>query len=476
MNLITVDRNKLWLKNKKNLLLGNWCIDNANRYKKDKTKKYLVSKYHWNSKSKFRKDLKYLHKIYNCLLDNLYLSLNKFHNLKYPKRYWEILLYKWLWVYLFATFDRWEIIRSIKNKNKNLSTKIFDYEIKSFVPDDSVEFAKSMIFSNDWNHWIYTEIIKFIGGINYSAVNKNKIQPKFLYKKGGYKSFNYLINSISVLSREKKIYFQNTYFSKKFEIIHNLLNRQFVYSHEIPIKNLHIPLNMEARHNFVKLSKKMDKFTIFANSLIKYQLPKIYFEYYKQTKESIEKSKVPKNPKIIITSLDHVYNDVFKLYSAQKVLNGSKLFIIQHGGCYGISDFNLDEKNEIKISDKFLTWGWKQDYKKTLPLFLQKTVYKKINKKRNASGLIIPVMEGNLLPGIDFAQGSPRNKMEVDKSIDNIVSFVSEVNQSILNASIFKHIKHYKWNYTLESLKSKFPNFKFISSKKVPAQFQIVLS
>ena len=69
--------------------------------------------------------------------------------------------------------------------------------------------------------------------------------------------------------------------------------------------------------------------------------------------------------------------------------------------------------------------------------------------------MFLGVMEGNLLPGIDFAQGSPRNKMEVDKSIDNIVSFVSQVNQSILNASIFKHIKHYKWNYTLESLKSK---------------------
>ena len=39
-----------------------------------------------------------------------------------------------------------------------------------------------------------------------------------------------------------------------------------------------------------------------------------------------------------------------------------------------------NEKNEIKISDKFLTWGWKQDYKKTLPFFLQKTVYKKTLK------------------------------------------------------------------------------------------------
>ena len=64
-------------------------------------------------------------------------------------------------------------------------------------------------------------------------------------------------------------------------------------------------------------------------------------------------------------------------------------------------------------------------------------------------------MEFNLSPGLEFARGSPRNKMEVDKSIDNIVSFVSQVNQSILNSSTFKYMRSYKWNYTLKSLKSK---------------------
>ena len=104
-----------------------------------------------------------------------------------------------------------------KKKNKNLSTKTFDYEIKNFIPDDSTEFTRCMMLSKDWEHWIYTEIIKFIGGINYNVVNKNKIQPKFLYKKDGYKLQNYLINSVSVLPGKKKYIFRVQIFLKNLK-------------------------------------------------------------------------------------------------------------------------------------------------------------------------------------------------------------------------------------------------------------------
>ena len=57
---------------------------------------------------------------------------------------------------------------------------------------------------------------------------------------------------------------------------------------------------------------------------------------------------MPKNPQIILTSMDHIWNDAFKIYSAQKVSAGAKLYIIQHGGCYGMTDFNLDETLNVQ--------------------------------------------------------------------------------------------------------------------------------
>ena len=65
----------------------------------------------------------------------------------------------------------------------------------------------------------------------------------------------------------------------------------------------------------------------------------------------------------------------------------------------------------------------------------------------------------------DFICTDCRHKLPItefhfnnDKSIDNVVSFVSQVNQSILNTSTFKYLGSFESNYTLESLKSKFPN------------------
>ena len=116
MNLVTINNNKLWSKEKKNLLLANWCINNIDRYSEEKNKDYLISDYHWNDRLKFKNDLEYVLKTYNLLLGKLSTDLNKIHNLKHPIRYWEIILSKWLWTYLVMTYDRWEIIKSIINK------------------------------------------------------------------------------------------------------------------------------------------------------------------------------------------------------------------------------------------------------------------------------------------------------------------------------------------------------------------------
>ena len=70
MNLVTIDNKKLWSKNKKNLLVGDWCINNDHRFKKNKKVKYFVSEYHWSKESKLEKDLKYLQKVYILFLNN----------------------------------------------------------------------------------------------------------------------------------------------------------------------------------------------------------------------------------------------------------------------------------------------------------------------------------------------------------------------------------------------------------------------
>ena len=464
MNLVTIDNNRLWSKKNKNLLLGDWCIDNKHRYLKSKKNKYLISEYHWNNKLKYQNDIKYLYKIYDILLNNLYLYLNKVHGLNHPIRYWEILLSKWLWTFTVMTYDRWEIVRTLNNKK--LYAKIFCYERKRFIPHDAFEFARSIVSSDDWNHWVYSEIFRFTNKITFSEVGNKKIIPKFIYNQEEFKSDNYLLNPISTFLSSKKIFSQKLNFSKKFKALYGIFYRQIRYSKKINTQNFNIKLNMEARNNFKIKTKKNDNFLKFIASLVRFNLPKIYLEYYHSMNESIKKINVPKNPKIIMTSGDHAYNDAFKFYTAKKVLNGSKFFIFQHGGLYGTCESSPNEKFEIKIADRFFSWGWKESNKKVYPLFLQKTIYQKIEKKNNAKGLIIPITEYDLAPGTHSNAGQPTNKIDVNRYIDNIVSFVKGIDNKIISESGFKYLDNIKCNYHVDSLKYRFPNIKIVDTIK----------
>ena len=43
---------------------------------------------------------------------------------------------------------------------------------------------------------------------------------------------------------------------------------------------------------------------------------------------------------------------------ADKTNSGSKLYLLQHGGSYGTSDNFPVEKLQLKIADKYFSWGW----------------------------------------------------------------------------------------------------------------------
>ena len=66
-------------------------------------------------------------------------------------------------------------------------------------------------------------------------------------------------------------------------------------------------------------------------------LPTNFLEGYKDIIKNLKYLNWPNNPKIIMTSYDHAYNDPFKIYTANKTMNGSKLFLFQHGSS-GLSD------------------------------------------------------------------------------------------------------------------------------------------
>ena len=74
------------------------------------------------------------------------------------------------------------------------------------------------------------------------------------------------------------------------------------------------------------------------------------------------------NPKIIIDSVSYHKDELFKFWIAQKDSKKmTKLILFQHGRYYEQFKFKDDFLlYELDISDNYLSWGWKKNWKKLL--------------------------------------------------------------------------------------------------------------
>jgi len=150
----------LFLK-KNNFYIGDWCLQQDNIFRYEKKKYKRPKYYHWDAGAKLDKDYIYIKRVHSIILNNLSKSLNLYHNIQYPLRYWELLVSRWIELYLVYLFDRWEILRSIFKKNKIKSSLVLNFDQKNFVPKNTLSFAGMIINNNYWNHWVFSEMIKF---------------------------------------------------------------------------------------------------------------------------------------------------------------------------------------------------------------------------------------------------------------------------------------------------------------------------
>ena len=73
-----------------------------------------------------------------------------------------------------------------------------------------------------------------------------------------------------------------------------------------------------------------------------------------------------KETKKILSSYAHFDDEVFKNYKSN--LKNTKYYIFQHGAA-GMYNEHVSQFFEEKLSDRYFTWGWKNN-NKTFPLFV----------------------------------------------------------------------------------------------------------
>jgi len=461
--LVTTALKETWPESHEIIFLGEWCKlfdDNLNNNFKN-----ITIKYHWDDRIKLQRDYYFLEKIYEKLLLELVADLNRIHQKDYSVNYWRILIGPWLGYFIHIIYDRWFMINLASNEFDKLSTILLKLNETNLVPRDMNHFNELYI-SDKWNHYIYGKIIKNLNSFNIllkesihdeGEINKeNKLNQKIklLYAK-----------YVNIFSRKSDFLLINTYLSK-----FNLLKLHLKLK-SIPVPNSSFPIKVKfvskRKFFFDQLSKGITNETNFENllrALIIDQIPNSYVESFNELAKMSKKLNWPYFPKTIFTSNSQNSDDIFKEYAARAVeVNQTKLIIGQHGGHYGIGAFNFNEEHEIKISHKYLSWGWTNTSPKVYPLG-QLKIAKSI--KRNSS-----ISQNLLLVTATF----PRYSYFIYSGIiasqwlyyfNDQCEFVNNLEEKIRGKSIIRLYKNdYNWGQ-VKRWKQEFPEILLSDGKK----------
>lgn len=451
MFLITTADQRFWKTDEPVLFLGEWCKLFSQRSIWEKMD-YEVLPYHWDDRKKLYQDYLYLDKLYEQTLLQMRDLLNQIHGVNHSLRYWRIVIGPWLYYFIQILYDRYQSIVSAIESGKVTNTLIGRYNGDRWLPQDFPCFLKWFV-NDDYNHYIYSQIIEFIGRMPFEVVEavdgnnhkeqtddiKKQFAPKQILKKliGFYgKLVPDRFNQIVLISS-----YLNTFDLIKFQL--SLKQIPYLFPPDVAIPDADIDLAARKKLSF---GSSKSEFEELLGTMIGEQIPLIYLEAYAQMNESSLKV-YPRKPKLILTANAYNSNEAFKFWAAHYVERGVKLVGTQHGGHYGTGLWSSNEKHEIAIYDNYFTWGWESNVcENTKSLAAAKLNKIKRNARPKKDGRILSVLMG--VPRYSsYMYSVPVSSSGMLSYIDCQYRFIrtlSEENKKLLTVRLYVH--DYGWN------------------------------
>ena len=421
----------------KNKLNSNIVFSNESLEKNYKEK--LFSEEYQGLKEEI-KNLNLSDKYQNILNQKLFKLLNKHHRVNYPNRYWKILLNRWVKFYVDTIIFRYFFILENIKKNK-VKSFYFKFKEESIIPNSSWEFYQILINEERDNYLSY-KIATYIKK-NYPNIKifnkkdnlsfqfkKNLVKPKlflynlfngilklFLEKKNPIIISSYLppIKEFILKIKIGKIFFWKSYFDVQNNELLSLLEKKR------PKRRSKL-INTRQKKNLEKIILELvDEF-----------LPSYYLENFDFVQNFVKSRMIVRKPRYILTSNEFLFNEFFKFYTVECLKSkNTKYYVGQHGSKYGCIK---EQQNTIEeeTSDKFITWGWKNN-SKHLPIGVLKTLgQKKYNLPKKIEKIYI--INQNLPDTVTVFN---TNK-EFLKKFDNTLKFLKNINKKYYDKIIFR--------------------------------------
>lgn len=390
-------------------------LQNANVLKKKNYKKFIINDYVWHDRKKLEKDYKYFCKLYENSLIFLSKKLNEIHKTNYSQNFWRILIGPWLSMFLKKNLESWRLIENVFKKNKIDKTIFLKLNDRLYTPYCEYQFTK-FLQTDIYQTFIDQEIIKnFISKKKIIFKNFNiEEQKKALNTNTIYSPKNFIETFkklifflLSLFNKKKYNYFiYNTYLGFFNELKLSLMFKQLPITQINPEFNSQTKFDLQLRNKIFKSFTKKNNFEKTLSKLVIRLMPSAFLENFSDLEKYSKNFNLPKKPKVIFTSNGAYFNTKIMYQIAKLKENGSKLFYGQHGGTYATSKILWNEKHELKIADKFLSWGWKNNNKKIIKFGLLKSLDIKKNTSERKKLLIILGRRMNRACHLDSSTGT----------------------------------------------------------------------
>ena len=410
--LITTAEESTWVFDQPVLFLGPWCLLEQRSHVWSKMD-YEVVPYHWDNPNIMEKDSVEINSAYEKLLISIAQALNKTHGINWTNRAWRIVVGPWLHRYVEIMYDRWSSIKYVIS-NYELTGISIDHSFDEKLVAKDIDGFSDLVKIDIWNYNVYSKFIVeyYSGKLNLKKIaetckentgtdgdiySKKTIDPSFsgfilsILKKIVYGQISTFISRW--ISKRNKYYIYNTYIKGRINVLklHLSLRQWPILFIKHPLLDLNaIKLSRKDRNN-LKFDCIIDtEFEELILNLMPRHLPVVYYEGFKTLLRCVKYSKLPKHIKTIVTTIGIWKEEVFKVWVAQQVQTGTSLIVGQHGGEYGTCLFSVFEEHELKISDMYLSWGWKNELYRVEPSVMP-MLFNNKKAKYNKDGRIVVV-------------------------------------------------------------------------------------
>ena len=326
--------------------------------------KFKESNHPWKNKSILQRDYNYVLSLYEKSLKLLCKDLNNYHKKNFSVEFWRIFIGPWISIFYFIIFERYKSLEQCFKLNRINQINIIDYKnSEKFIPTDMKEFIYS-VNKDSWNQNMYQEIIKifFKNNSNYKIFKEKEKVTQQIYR-NNFSFFKKIISNITNLLPFNKFYkyfISSSYLGAFNESKLSLKLCQLPIFYKEKQIDKQFEINYKLRAELASKTRFTKNFENKIFALAIKMIPAVFLENFSSLEKQIKKKNIPSEPKIIFSSNFLWYDSFSMFYTAFNKEKGSKLFYGQHGGCYGISKLNFAENHELKIADKYLSWGWSQ--------------------------------------------------------------------------------------------------------------------